>query len=256
MRQDMSKVLVESPRIGRARARAAEGTRRARRHRLDPDGEGGPHHVGMRRDAVSRKHFGEHLAPLYRWLARQANRPWAKVWSELCAHLDRRNVVQAHLFEHLWDRVEIHTVWRDGKVYAQTRRCGLEPIERCWQHLYVHPRTGLLLTNRGREIAERRRRQERAARAAQPHADRRGGLPGMAADCQWHRIDGIWYAVTLASLGEGHAAPVYDVVLRRDVDARQHELLRGRYGRPDCYAIAKRQLDGATLRANGLRGSD
>lgn len=252
MRQDMSKVLVESPRVGRAWARATEGTRRVRRHRLDPDGEGGPRHVGMRRDAVSRKDFGEHLAPLYRWLARQANRPWAKVWGELCAHLDRRNVVQAHLFEHLQDRVTIHTVWRDGKVYAQERWYGLKPIERCWQHLYVHPRTGLLLVNRGREIAERRRRQERAARAAQPHPDRRSGLPGMAADCQWHRIDGIWYAVTLARLDDSQAAAVYDGVLRRCVDGRQRELLHSRYGRPDRYAIAKRQLDGATLRANGL----
>lgn len=140
-------------------------------------------------------------------------------------------------------------------MYAQERWYGLKPIERCWQHLYVHPRTGLLLVNRGREIAERRRRQERAARAAQPHPDRRSGLPGMAADCQWHRIDGIWYAVTLARLDDSQAAAVYDVVLRRCVDGRQRELLHSRYGRPDRYAIAKRQLDGATLRANGLGGN-
>ena len=255
MRQDMSKVLVESPRVGRARAAACEGTRRMRRHRLDPDGEGGPQRIGMRRDAVERKHFGEHLAPLYRWLERQAGRPWSKVWGELCANLDRRSVVQAHLFQHLQDRVDIRTVWRDGRVHALNRWSGLEPIEDGWARLYVHPRTGILLRNRGREIAERRRRQQRRMRAAQPHPDRRSGLPGMAADCQWHRIDGIWYAVTLASLGPDGAAAVYDTVLRRSVDGRQRELLRRCYGRADCYAIAKRQLDGAALRAHGLGGA-
>lgn len=251
MREDMSKVLVESPRVGRARAYATEGTRRLRRHDLDADGEGGPRHIGMRRDAVGRKHFGEHLSPLYRWLDRQAGRPWAKVWGELCANLDRRSVVQAHVFQHIEGHVEIRTVWHDGQVQVQSRRHGLEPIGECWSRLFVHPRTGILLRNHAHQIAQRLRRQERAARAAQPHPDRRSGLHGMANDCQWRRIDGIWYEVTLAPL-PADQAPVFDLVLGRTVDARQRELLRACHGRAGCYAAAKRQLGRKALRAHGL----
>ncbi|MBX3604340.1 MAG: hypothetical protein KF788_03670 [Piscinibacter sp.] len=89
MRDDMSKVLVESPRGGRAWARALAGRRRQRRNRLDRDGEGAPQRAGMRRDPEVCKHFGEHLAPLYRYLRQQVHRPWTKVYGELCAALDR-----------------------------------------------------------------------------------------------------------------------------------------------------------------------
>ncbi|MFT3819751.1 MAG: hypothetical protein QM750_19335 [Rubrivivax sp.] len=249
MRSDTSKILVESPYVGRAWARPCQGTRRAHRQRLDPDGEGGPQRVGMGRERD--KHFGEHLSPLYRWLDLQAGRPWAKVWGELCANLDRRNVVQAHLFQHIGDHVEIHTVWRDDQVHAQTRWSGLKPIAECWSPLFVHPRTGILLRNRAREIAQRQRRLQRVARAAQPHPDRRSGLPGMADNCQWQRIEGIWYEVTLAPLPAGQT-PVFDVVLGRSVDAKQRDLLRARHGRPDRYAVAKQQLGRKALRAHGL----
>jgi len=251
MRSDMSKVLVESLRVGRARAYATEGTRRLRRHDLDPDGEGGPHRIGMRRDVVERKEFGEHLSPLYRWLDRHAGRPWAKVWGELCANLDRRSVVQAHAFQHIEDHVATRTFWRDGQVWVSSRWRDPQPIAECWSPLFVHPRTGILLRNRAREIAQRQRRQQRAARAAQPHPERRSGLRGMADDCQWQRIEGIWYAVTLAPLPADHA-PVFDVVLGRAVDARQRDLLRARHGRIDRYAVAKRQLGRKALRAHGL----
>lgn len=251
MRTDMSKVLVDSPRVGRALAYATEGSRRLRRHDLDPGGEGGPRRIGMRRDAIERKHFGEHLSPLYRWLDRQAGRPWSKVWGELCANLDRRNVVQAHLFQHIGDHVETRTVWRDGQVHVQSRRRGLERIGDCRTRMFVHPCTGILLRNRARDIAQRQQRLQRDARAAQPHPSRRSGLPGMADDCLWERIAGIWYEVTLAPLSPDQA-PVYDVVLGRTVDARQRDLLRTRYGRPDRYAVAKRQLGRKALRAHGL----
>jgi len=47
--------------------------------------------------------------PLYRYLRQQVNRSWAKVYGELCAQLDRRSVVQAHLFQHIEDKVAIET---------------------------------------------------------------------------------------------------------------------------------------------------
>jgi hypothetical protein len=49
VRADMSKVLVESPREGRGRARAHEGQRRRVRQRADRDGESAPQRFGMQR---------------------------------------------------------------------------------------------------------------------------------------------------------------------------------------------------------------
>lgn len=249
MRDDMSKVLVESPRSGRAYARVIEGSRRRHRNRIDPDGEGGPRHAGMRGGSFRTKWFGEHLGPLFAYLRKQVSRPWAKVYGELCANLDKRNVVQAHLFQHIDDKVETRTFWRDDEVWVRTWR-GFEPLAKSRAEMFVHPRTGILLVNRARLVELRREREQRALRAAQPHPDRRTGLPGMAPDCQWHRIDGIWYELAMCMLHRGDSA--FDVVLKRQVDLRQSVLLRERYGHPARYAMTKRQLGGATLRANGL----
>jgi hypothetical protein len=76
----------------------------------------------------------------------------------------------------------------------------------------------------------------------------------MARDSQWHRLEGIWYEVTLGTLDpNGNRAAAYDFVLKRIVDSSQGELLRALYANPRLYATGKRQLDGATPRAHGLR---
>lgn len=248
----MSKVLVESPRQGRGRARAHEGQRRQFRQRADRDGESAPQRFGMQRDITSHKHFGEHLGPLYRYLRQQVNRPWAKVYGELCAGLDRRSVVQAHLFQHIGDRVEIDTVWQDDAVWVRGWR-GLVPLSDSRAEMFVDPRTGILLPNRARVIEVQRQREQRRQKAAQGHPDRRSGLPGMAADCQWQRIGGLWHEVTLAALDlRDDKTRVFDVVLKRSVSARDRQLLATAHGRPGCYAVAKQQLDRATLRKHGL----
>ena len=252
VRADMSKVLVESPREGRGRARAHEGQRRRVRQRADRDGESAPQRFGMQRDITSHKHFGEHLGPLYRYLRQQVNRPWAKVYGELCAGLDRRSVVQAHLFQHIGDKVEIDTVWQDDAVWVRGWR-GLVPLSGSRAEMFVHPRTGILLPNRARVIEVQRHRQERRQKLAQGHPDRRSGLPGMPADRQWQRIEGLWYEVTLAALDvRDDKTRVVDVVLKRSVSGRDRQLLLATHGRPGWYAIAKRQLDRATLRKHGL----
>lgn len=250
MREDMSKVLVEEPRHGRAQARAIQGCRRKRWNELDPDGEGGPVHIGMKRDGMAWKHFGEHLGPLYRYLRQQVDRPWSKVYGELCAGLDRRNVVQNHLFQHIGDRVALETVLVDGEVRVRSWR-GTESLGDTRYEMYVHPRTGILLVNRARERTAQRRRLERAAKAREQSADRRTGIPGLGPDRQWHRIEGIWYAVQLRPL-QGDV-PVFDVVLKRAVSASNRTLLEQTYGRGDVAALSKRQLDSRTLARHGLR---
>lgn len=213
MREDMTKVLVEEPRHGRAYARSVQGVRRQRWNRVDPDGEGGSTHIGMQRDGLTNKHLGEHLGPLYRYLRQQVNRPWDKVYGELCSVLDRRN--------------------------GETRH-----------EMYVHPRTRLLLVNRAKEKAAHRHKAERAAKARQLNAERRVDIPGLAPDRQWHRVDGLWFEVELRPLVD--EVPVYDVVLRRNVSTDQRAVLRERYGFGNRYAASKRQLNHRTMVRHGL----
>lgn len=247
MRDDMSKVLVESPRSGRAYAYVIKGVRRRKRNQLDPDGEGGLNHVGMSQGG--NKHFGEHLGPLFRYLRGQVDRPWSKVYGELCAQLDRRSVVQAHLFQHIGDKVEIETLWQGEEVWFRDWR-GLKPIRESRAELFVHPRTGILLVNRAAVIERRHHKQVRADQRNPLAPNRRVGLPGMAADCQWQRDNGLWFEVMLRPLGD---AKVYDVLLKRPVCRGDRELLHVRYGRSDSYAITKRQLGHKELRAHGLK---
>ncbi len=246
MREDMTHVLVDAPRHGRAQARSAQGARRKRWNRIDPDGESAPSRLGMKRDNLTCKHFGEHLGPLYRYLRQQVDRPWDKVYSELCACLDRRSVVQDHLFQHIGDRVAIETSIVEGVVHARSWR-GTLPLAQTRYEMYVHPRTGLLLVNRSREKKARRRKEERTAETQRLRQQRRDVAP----DRQWHRIDGLWFEVELRALaGE---VPVFDVVLKRNVSAFNRALLMERYGFADRYAACKRQLDCRTMARNGLR---
>lgn len=255
MRADMSKVLVEEPRHGRAYARVIAGTRRLARNRIDPDGEGGPVHLGMQGNCQRSKNFGEHLGPLYRYLRQQVNRPWAKVYGELCAALDRRSVVQAHLFQHIRDQVEYETVWHNDAVWVRSWR-GMVPLAESRAEMFVHPRTGILLVNRARVIARRKNRQTRAEQAQAGDPDRRVGLPHMAADVQWHRVDGIWYELSLRPVTDLTAiSACFDVLLKRIVTPHQHQLLRQHYGSATHYAHHKRQLDAKTLRRHGLADS-
>jgi hypothetical protein len=141
MRFDMHKVIVERPRVGRSRARPQKtGLRLNPREAVDQgeDFDGGAGRLlHPRRD----KHFNEHLAPLRRYLEGQVNRPWAKVYSEICDGIDRHSVIGQHVLQHLEDFVQIHVrIAEDGKIYSCRCRFGWEPV----RGLYVHPVTGLL----------------------------------------------------------------------------------------------------------------
>jgi hypothetical protein len=141
-------------------------------------------------------------------------------------------------------------VWHDGAVWFRGWRRSLEPIAHSHAGLFVHPRTGILLRNRAKLIAARQRRQ---APRADPHPDRRTRLPGMPADTQWHRIDGLWFEVRLAAFDvNDHKTSVHDVVLRRPVHGAQSRMLAEKYGRAGVYAVAKRQLSHKELRVQGL----
>ncbi len=153
MRRDMAKVLVERPRRG-------GGWERKGRAVSDPDLQRGQ--VGMLRQARESggyKELNDHIAPLRRFLERQAGRPWDKVRSELREHIKPGNPVQEHLMSHVDNFLEVHV----RKVEPSERApCGLVAMAGTGWHgrerplpergLYVDPDDGIIKRARRRKI--------------------------------------------------------------------------------------------------------
>jgi hypothetical protein len=136
MRKDMDKVLVTTPRIGSDWKNGE--TKKSRRLETEGKYDDLPSYSSMKPKDFSwdRKSLNEYLNPLTRYLAKNCNRPWDKVYSEICENMDRRGVVQAHIFQHLFDYVELHPVFKDSKPY-QTGYNGLHRLYKNGWTFYV-----------------------------------------------------------------------------------------------------------------------
>jgi hypothetical protein len=136
---------------------------------------------GRRRRNRDHKSFSDVLGPLRAYLRKQVGRPWDKVWSEICATLDRRSLTGLHIFDHIEQEVEKHTRFGvDGKIYGHRHWSGWDwPVN----GLYAHPRTGLLCYKARPKY--RWSRSEREFRAAL----RRFGIDW--GDPKVYRIDGL-----------------------------------------------------------------
>jgi len=259
MREDMFKVVVERPRRG-GRAHKSEGRRYRASEDVAPK-------IGMKQGYVNRKWLNENLAPLKRWLESQANRPWDKVYAELCANIDRRNTVQEHIFAHIENFVERETRLHDGKVFVLTRwGRELQLVDESNATLYVHPLTGVLLKNRHRVTRKQRNKNALQAARAAIAAKRRDLGPFE----QLHCVEGTWYYVTLVVVSESFwqdglngapgkwLYPQHWDVLRRQMVCRDPRIRQAGqtalalYGKPDVYAATKRKLSSAELKRYAL----
>jgi len=249
MRNDMYKVIVERPRRGgggRSEMPAPE------------DLEDSPRQEGLRKRHRSRKWLNENLRPLERFLASQVGRPWNKVYSEICAGIDRRNTVQQHIHQHLEDFVAINVIQIDGEWRASKGWRGLEPLSSPWAaKYYVHPEHGLLLVNHWRTEARRKQRKQRQDAHAERHGRIREDLRVIDPASQLHRIEGVWYRVEVAPLPSAQAVDEVriDVLRRIPVDqcplwddSKKIASNRTLFGRHDVYARSKRQLNARELR--------
>ena len=136
MRKDMQKVIVERARRG------GRGLRHQPRRRGE-EWEGYPKHEGMRRAWKDHKELSDNLNPLWRYLDKQVGRPWDKVWSEMCEHLDFRSVLGYHVKSHIGQHVARYADLIDGVPYERSIRFGWSQYQEV-QGLYVHPVDGLL----------------------------------------------------------------------------------------------------------------
>jgi hypothetical protein len=144
MRADMAKVIVERPRLKGWAWNKPKGYQRI----LQRYGEDGP----PRREGIKRRWQGgskalnEHLGPLRRYLDSQVGRPWDKVFSEICSHINRNSAVQDHVRDHVEGYVTVHVLLIDGvPCNGEGRWQYGKPLhEMRWRPWYVCPRTGLL----------------------------------------------------------------------------------------------------------------
>ncbi|MFC4311765.1 hypothetical protein ACFPN2_21960 [Steroidobacter flavus] len=255
MRKDMYKVIVERPRHWKG------GDSRAARRRDDHDG---PTHLGMR-VGYGYRSLNENLAPLRRYLLAQVGRPWDKVFSEICAGIDRRNTVQQHIHQHIEDFIATRVAIRDEELIDLSSP--FRHAAEISQPLYVDPRTGLIRINkkyrRGYRgyYAERKAQEQAEMAACRRVLDERTLLL---------RLEELWFEVKLAELPASQEVLTlvkgrrrikviverrYDAVFRRET-SRAHtdwDERKRLYGARDLYAVSKRQLSTRELKAHGLR---
>jgi hypothetical protein len=258
MREDMYKVIVERPRRGK------DGYAAAARLRND---HSGPTRLRTRAGYGYRS-LNENLAPLGRYLRAQVGRPWDKVFSEICANIDRRNTVQQHIHQHISDFIAIDVGFRDGQLVELTSRRIFRPNDSgIYQELYVDRHTGLIRVNKDYESwrhgsAARRQREQAEIAARRRTLSERTFL--LLLDDVWFRVeaDVLPNSRYIEKVVDGRtrqcvvAEPRYDVVLRRHISrAMSNELRQCKrlYGSNDLYAVSKRQISTREIKAHGLR---
>jgi hypothetical protein len=258
MREDMYKVIVERPR------RWKDGHAAAARLRND---HSGPTRLRARAGYGYRS-LNENLAPLRRYLRAQVGRPWDKVFSEICAKIDRRNTVQQHIHQHIHDFISIDACFRDGQLVDLANRWTFLPSgSGIYQELYVDPRTGLIRLNKDYEswhrgATKRRQREQGEIAARRRTLNERTFLL---------LLDDVWFRVQVDVLPNNRyiekvidggtrrcvvAEPRYDVVLRRHISRAMSDELRQckrLYGSDGLYAVSKRQISTREIKVHGLR---
>ena len=241
MRADMAKVIVERPRKKGCAWNKPKGyQRRLRRYGED----GPPAREGIKACWQGRtKSLNEHLGPLRRYLDKQVGRPWDKVFSEICAHIDRNSAVQDHVRDHVADYVAVHVLLIDGVP------CNGEggwhygkPLHQLGYRLwYVCPRTGLL-----RRVKRTSRKRQRRPKEESPPQY----IPvGKTLQCRF--FDGAWHLVGLKPLPTpySHREHCTDIDVLLNLPAAQLSVPEARrhYG-AEVYAVAKRRLARRELR--------
>ncbi len=203
------------------------------------------------------------LQPLRRFVDRRVGQRWSDVYAELRQGLRRRDATLDDPLRYL--SVEVNTSMVDGEVVAHSHWGGLHPVEEHCDY-YVHPVTGLLCRTARLQSRRESRRQDHAREQAQLHARRRV----VSQTSQLHRLEGIWYEVTLAPLASEAVLKDYDAQdwvtrIRRRAEVCTFDVVAGRnfyggsyyeltclYGQSGVYAKSKRQLSHAELKTHGL----
>ncbi len=239
----MHKVICEEPRHGGGRVK--QGRRANRTEDQLPKEEG-----MKQRHNGCRKHFGEHLGPLRRWLRSKLGRDWNEVYSEAAKVIKPDSVVRAHIRFHMLEMVERNTFIKEGEVWCITsyrwsggREIPVQKLGKRWHPFYVHPETGVLC-----EIPDKAR-----SLTLQEKVERKFGQvrKQISKHCLLIKLRGHWFECWMWPLNNHWETSPIDVVFKCPLaSAHAHEV----YGDP-VYCQEKRQLSRKELRQLGLTNS-
>ena len=244
MRRDMSKVLVERPRLH------GYGTRKGRKIDLDLL----PNKEGMRAPHTRNgggKQLNENLSPLRRLIDSRIGRRWDSVYSEICEHLRADNTVQQHVKDHIEDFVAIRTSIVNGEVVIHSKYGSPRLLHRDSTELYVDPVTGILRRNEKRLTRHQERKLWKAKKAAEEASRIHVAKDGT----EYRKVDGIWYEVLWSevtgiefrSLEGDNIVTIIIPDTRRDIFTNKvHNKIDER------YRSGKRQISKKELRDLGL----
>lgn len=250
MRKDMSKVIVERPRL------PGYDTGGSRRGRLvDPDLM--LSHEGMRAPYVRHwggKQLNENLAPLRRFIHSRVGRRWDDVYSEISENLRPSNAVQQHVRDHIEDFVSVRTRMIDGEIWVITRFGSMDPLSNGWTEFYVDPRDGLLCRYQYRETYTRRMKREQERRMAEEARTIHVAVDGT----EYRKIDGIWYEaiweqvpapyiVRYTNHATGEVTEHRHEIAKTDVFTKKVHRIEG-----ERYRSGRRQIGRQELRRRGL----
>jgi hypothetical protein len=185
MRHDMSKVIVERPRMRFPLKNGSAYPRGHLKNQWAPNLEDAPRIESMG-GVYATKWLNENLQPLVRFLRSSVGRLWDDVHSEISERISCKSAVQKHVLDHLRGFVEEHPVIRDGIVMYKDYR-GYEPLVSYGMRFrfYVDP------VSRALALAPLRPRKSRNRPLPDPNCR------VISQEIELHRICGIWYELTL-----------------------------------------------------------
>jgi hypothetical protein len=243
MRSDMDKVLVERPRLRRGDWLGGGKEVGFRQRLVAIADESAPTKVSIKAGHRRLKWLNENLAPLKRFLRSNVGRPWEKVYSEICAGIDRRNVVQAHIFEHLFGFVdrEVRAVPSKNGKYTVFQVLNWQqewvPIEERGAYFFVDPRTGILRENIGR-VTSSAWTKERQAKLAH---EAMFAVREISQTEELHPIDGYWYRVLFRAVDKSDSVRRWDVLCGKECHRNSSR-----------YAYSKQRLSSREVKALNL----
>ncbi len=245
MRSDMAKVLVERPRPdSRDRGKPMKGYRTRFEQQMRSD-DGSPCHEGIRRPYGGSVRFNEHLGPLRRFLRSNVGRPWKNIHSEICAHINKNNVVQKHILTHLYEYVTVDPQWVDGIAYypphGWPRSSRIEGRDR-----YYVCQHGILRAAPP-EPSKRQRRNEWRRKV-----DYREKYWVSSTEFLQQQDHGGWELVTVKRVpddfhSQRNAKAVHDVNLKYSISTYDLHKLQKHYGKL-VYATARRPVSTVELK--------
>jgi hypothetical protein len=186
MRYDMSKVIVERPRLRFPLKNGSAYPRGHLKNKWAPNLEDAPRIESMG-GIYATKWLNENLQPLVRFLRSRVGRLWDDVHSEISERISCKSAVQKHVLDHLRGFVREHAVVVDGIVVDRDWFSGVVPLVSRGMRLrfYVDPVSRILA------LAPLVPRKNRNRPSSDPNCR------VISQEIELRRIKGIWYEFTL-----------------------------------------------------------